>query len=163
MVAVEGLKLNATGATYSFRDVTATFVSLTTEFVLGRNSGVAEEGITITPVGEQNVMKRGAGGGWGHSMIAGTWATIKIALLQTSNANSLLQTAYEIQHQNSSLWGKNQIVIRENKSGTTIICLGCAFKNWASFPFKMEMETIEWEFDCGRIEAIRGTYQNVTV
>ena len=27
MVAVEGLKLNATGATYSFRDVTATFVS----------------------------------------------------------------------------------------------------------------------------------------
>lgn len=159
-IALEGLNLNAAGGVYSFINVTATFIGPTTELVLGKGSNLSEEGIEIIPIGERNVLKRGAGGGGGHSMIGGSWATVKISLLQTSDANSVLQTAYDIQHTSSALWGKNQIIVQEHVSGDMIVCQGCAFKNIAHLPYKMEMSMIEWEFDCISMEAIRGKYNN---
>ena len=160
-VSPKGLNMKATGATYSFMQVTCTFIGPGAEFVLSHQSSVAEEGITIKPVGEQNKMTIGAGGGWMHSMIGAQPATVVIRLLQISNANAILQDTFDLQKTDSEIWGKNVIEITEHASGTHVLCQGCAFKNWAEFPFHTDGGIIEWEFDCGRVLANRGTFQQL--
>ena len=99
-------------ATYSFADVTATLAGPTGVIDLGFGSAVSKEGITVAMSNSRNTMTVGADGEVMHSLKADKSGTITVRLLNTSQANSLLQTAYDAQSLSSSAWGNNVIVIR---------------------------------------------------
>lgn len=146
------------GETYSFMNVTCTFVGGIANFSIGNDSAVAEEGITIEPVGEQNKMTIGAGGSGMHNLRAGTYGKVIIRLLKTANENALLMRCFDVQRMSSSLWGKNEILLSENASGDEIVCSGCAFTNPPRLTYAMEGGINEWEFDCLSVYRILGEY-----
>lgn len=145
-------------ATYSFADVTATLAGPTGVIDLGFGSAVSKEGITVSMSNSRNTMTVGADGEVMHSLKADKSGTITVRLLNTSRANSLLQTAYDAQSLTSSAWGNNVIVIRNKGNSETITARSVAFQKQPDRVFAEEGQMLEWVFDCGKIDAVTGTY-----
>lgn len=142
---------------YSFLDVHAAIVGPGGAFSLGQGAGVAEEGITVTPTGEIDVMQIGSDGLGQHSLIADKSGTITVRLLKTSPANLLLSALLAFQRTSSSAWGQNTITLNDSSRGDVITCTQCAFSKVPDLTYAKEAGVNEWEFKSIRIEPTLGS------
>lgn len=134
--------------TYSFLDVTATITGPgVVAMNIGAGAAVAEEGISVEPVTDKNVMTIGADGQGQHSLIADDSVKITVRLLKTSPVNAALMALYDLQSVSSALWGQNVITVTNSARGDISINQGCAFKKKPVFANPKEGGLVEWEFD----------------
>lgn len=145
-------------ATYSFMDVTASLTGPSGVIDLGYGSANAEEGISTTMTGAKNTMTTGADGEVMHSLHAAKSGSITVRLLKTSPVNKKLNLAYNEQSQSSSTWGNNVIVIRNHASGDVITARSVAFQRQPDVSYATDGNTVEWVFDCGKIDELLGAY-----
>jgi hypothetical protein len=141
---------------YSFLDVQASIEGPGGSFQLGSGSGAAEEGITIEPTGDKNVMTVGADGTVMHSLKADKSGTVTVTLLRTSQANAQLQNLYNFQTASSRNHGQNTIMIRNAVSGDVISCSEAAFAKAISNPYATEGGKLAWAFHVGSIDSKLG-------
>ena len=125
-------------------------------FNLGAGASVGEEGITIEPVEDKNVMTIGADGKGQHSLIASDAAKVTVRLLKTSPINAALMAMYDLQTTSSKLHGQNVITVVDTARGDTTIAQACAFKKKPQLNYKKEADLIEWEFDSINTMSILG-------
>lgn len=144
-------------ATYSFQNVTASIVGPGGSFPFGYGAGVAEEGITIEQ-NEKGALTIGADGTPMHTMLCDKSGKATVRLLKTSPQNALLQAMYDAQSQDASLWGQNVITVVNTASGDTIACQSVAFVKSPTKTYAKEAGMLEWEFNCGKIDSVLGTY-----
>lgn len=133
--------------TYSFLDVNAAIVGPGGSFPLGSGAGAAEEGISVEPAADLNVMTIGADGLGMHSLIANKAAKITIRLLKTSPTNALLQTMLSFQRTTGANHGQNTLTITNKVSGDVITSQQVAFSKQPPISYAKEGGTIEWAFD----------------
>lgn len=146
------------GYAYSFLDVQAAISGPGGNFPLsGDRVGIAQEGISITPTGDKNVMLLGADGAAMHSLVADASGSITVTLLRTSPVNRLLQNLYNLQAKSSAAWGRNTITIRDIARGDTVTCQEVAFAKAPDKVFAQEGGTIQWTFHAGKIESQIGS------
>lgn len=141
---------------YSFLNVTAAIVGPGGAANLGAGAAIAEEGITIEPAEDKNVMTIGADGQGMHSLIASDARTCTIRCLKTSPVNAILQAMYNIQSSSSSLWGQNTITIGDTTLGDAIALQNCAFKKQPTITYAKEGGMNEWVFDVIKGDTILG-------
>ena len=144
-------------ATYSFKDVTASLVGVGGSINLGNGAAIAEEGITIEPTGDKNVMTIGADGAGMHSLLADESSTITVRLLKTSPTNAQLQLMYNVQTQSSIAHGKNVLTVRDIARGDAIFLQGVAFAKAPNIEYAKEGGTVEWTFHAIKTVRTLGT------
>lgn len=138
---------------YSFADVEASISGPGGNFPLcGAEAGVAEEGITIAATNESNVLTTGADGGWMHSLRVEASGTVTVRLLKTSTINRQLMELYTHQRASARTWGQNVITLRDLARGDTVTCTGAAFGKVPDLGYAVEGGTVEWTFQCGKIQ-----------
>lgn len=145
-------------ATYSFLDVQASITGPGGSFSLGSGSGVAEEGIDIKMAEDKDAMHIGADGTAMHVLIPGKSGTISIRLLKTSPKNAKLMAMYDAQALSSALWAQNVITVTQTASGDVTTARSVAFRKKADLTYSKDPTMNEWEFNCGYIDSILGTY-----
>ncbi|MGJ8524104.1 hypothetical protein R84981_002822 [Carnimonas sp. R-84981] len=145
-------------STYSFMDVTASMTGPTGVIDLGYGSANSDEGISTAMTGPKNTMTPGADGEVMHSLRAAKSGTVTVRLLKTSPVNKRLNLAYNAQSQSSATWGNNVIVIRNHASGDVVTARSVAFRQQPDFNNATEGGTVEWVFDCGKIDELLGTF-----
>lgn len=142
--------------TYSFMNVNAAIAGPGGAANLANGAGSAEEGITIEPTGDKNIMTEGADGSVQHSLVASDARTATIRLLKTSPMNAILMAMYNIQSSSSSLWGRNVITIGETGQGDAITLQACAFKKVPTLNYAKDGGMNEWVFDVAKGDQILG-------
>jgi Bacteriophage KPP10, Structural protein ORF10 len=145
-------------ATYSFNNVQACIVGPGGSFSLGYGAGVAEEGITVEMTGEKDVLTIGADGTPMHTLLADKSGKATVRLLKVSPVNAQLQALYDAQSLSASLWGQNIITVTNSSSGDVISCRSVAFAKSPAKTYAKEPGVMEWEFNCGQIDSVLGTY-----
>lgn len=145
-------------ATYSFMDVSATLTGASGYINLGNGASVAKEGITVTLAQDRNNMTVGADGEVMHSLRKDKSGTITVRLLYTSPVNAQLQAMYELQSLSSSAWGNNMISIRNSGNDEIVTARNVAFKKQPDRTYSEDGATMEWTFDCGKIDTVTGVY-----
>lgn len=140
---------------YSFLDVDCTLVGPGGFINLGAGAGNSEEGITITPTGEINVMQIGADGSGQHSLKADKSGNLVVRLLKTSPVNAQLSAMYAFQTASASAHGQNTIVVRD-KRGDVITCAQTAFTKAPDLTYAVEAGFNEWSFSAVRIDRTLG-------
>jgi len=145
-------------ATYSFLDVTATLAGPTGVINLGAGAANSKEGITISLASPRNAMTVGADGEGMHNLKADKSGTVTVRLLASSTRNAALQAMYDAQALSSASWGDNVITIRNKGNDETTVCRGCAFQKQPDRVYGEEAGTLEWVFDCIKIDTVTGTY-----
>lgn len=148
----------ATGATYSFLDVTCSIVGPGIATSLGNESGSAEEGISIEMETDKNTMTVGSDGSYMHNLHAANAGTVTVRLLKTSPQNASLMKAFNEQRISSSLWGKNVITLVQTNSDDAITCIGCAFVRQPNLEYATDGGIVTWAFHAGKITGLLGTY-----
>lgn len=143
-------------AVYSFKDIQAALEGAGGSINLGSGAAIAEEGITIEPVEDKNVMTVGADGAGMHSLIANNSATVTVRLLKTSPVNAQLQQMYNHQVLSAATHGRNTLTIRDVARGDVIVLSGVAFKRRPSITYAKEGGTTEWVFDALRVSQTLG-------
>lgn len=141
---------------YSFLDVVAAIVGPGIVANLGAGAAVAEEGITIEPIEDKNVMTVGADGKGQHSLIASDAAKVTIRLLKTSPINSLLMLAFEFQSSSSSLWGRNVLTVTNPQTGDVTTIQQAAFTKKPALTYAKEAGMNEWVFDAVKVNSVLG-------
>jgi hypothetical protein len=144
--------------TYSFLDVQASIVGPGGAFSLGSGAGNAEEGITIEPNGDKDVMTIGADGSVLHSLVADKSGKVTVRLLKTSPVNAQLMAMYDAQSLSSRLWGNNTLTIANSVSGDVTTCRSVAFSRKPTITESKEAGTNEWEFNAGMIDMVLGVF-----
>jgi len=134
-------------ATYSFLDINATIAGPGGILNLAAGAAAAEEGITIEPVEDKNVMTIGADGKGQHSLIASDAVTVTVRLLKTSPLNKALMLMYNLQSASSALWGTNVFTLTDSARGDFSAVQGCAFKKLPALNYAKEAGMNEWTFD----------------
>lgn len=146
------------GFAYSFLDVQVAISGPGGNFPLsGDRAGVAQEGLTIAPTGDQNTMTVGADGAVMHSLLADASGTITVNLLRTSPVNRLLQELFNYQRQSSANWGRNTITVRDVARGDTVTSQEVAFAKSPEKVFAKEGGTVQWIFHAGKINSQIGS------
>lgn len=145
-------------AAYSFLDVVATIAGPTGSAQLASGAGPADEGISVEMAGDKNTMTIGADGTVMHSLHADKSGRVIARLLKTSPNNALLQQMFDAQTVSASTHGQNTIVIQQKAAGDIITCRQCAFKRNPANSYQKEANIVEWEWDVGMIDTVRGTY-----
>lgn len=143
--------------TYSFIDVTASITGPGGSFDLGYGSANAKEGITITRTQDRNNMIIGADGSAMHSLRADRSGSVTVRLLKTSNRNAMLQNMFNAQSIDASLWGQNLISISHKTLKDKAVCSSCAFLRDPDMAYAEDGDIVEWTFQCGQIDIIRGS------
>lgn len=133
--------------TYSFKNISCTLAGPGGILNLGDGAAAAEEGITLEPVEDKNVMTIGADGKGQHSLIASDARKVTVRLLKTSPLNAALMLMYNLQSASSSLWGGNVFTIVDSARGDYSVVQGCAFKKVPTLTYAKEAGTNDWEFD----------------
>lgn len=146
------------GGTYSFIDVQATIAGPGGAFELGYGQATAEEGITVAMANDKNAMTIGSDGSGQHSLRADNSGQITIRYLKTAPINRTLMALYNAQKIDSRLWGKNIITVSQSVAGDIVAATQCAFKKVPDLNYATEGGTVEWVFDCVRIDEMLGTY-----
>ncbi len=141
---------------YSFLDVTMTLSGPGGSVNLGRDSGAAEEGVTVEMAEDKNTLIVGADATPMHSLHAGKSGIIRVRLLKTSPRNAQLSTMYNIQTVTSALHGINVVVIRDVARGDFISARSVAFKRHPNFAAAKVGNVLEWAFDAGYIDMLLG-------
>lgn len=142
---------------YSFLDVQAAIEGPGGSFQLGSGSGNAEEGITIEPTGDKNVMTVGADGSVMHSLRGDQSGTLTVTLLRTSPVNAQLQNLYNYQTSTSRNHGRNTVTIRNAQSGDVVTCAQVAFAKAISNPYAVEGGKLAWTFHAGQVSTVLGS------
>lgn len=142
---------------YSFLDTDLAITGPGGAVNLGAGSAAAEEGVTIEPVEDKNVMTIGADGAGMHSLVASEAATMTVRLLKTSPQNALLQVMYNLQTTSSRLWGSNTVALRNNGLGDYMAGQQVAFKRNAPVTYAKEGGIVEWQFDIVKWTKVLGT------
>lgn len=145
-------------ATYSFSAVTATLAGPTGVIDLGFGAAVSKEGISVSLGQTRNTMTVGADGEVMHSLKSDKSGTITVRLLETSDTNAALQAMYDAQALSASAWGNNTIVIRNKGNDEVVTARSVAFQRQPDRNYAEEGTLLEWVFDCGKIDTVRGTY-----
>ena len=135
------------GQTYSFLDTTATLAGPGGVLNLAAGAAVAEEGISIEPTTDKNVMTIGADGKGQHSLVADDSATVTVRLLKTSPLNAALMLMYDLQSSSSTLWGQNVFNINNTGLGDSTVVQSAAFKKKPTLTYAKEGGMMEWTFD----------------
>lgn len=143
-------------AAYSFLNTSAMMVGPGIASNLGAGAAVAEEGITLTPTTDKNVMTIGADGKGQHSLVADDSGAIKIKLLKTSPLNAALMIAYDLQSQSSALWGINTITLSDAARGDFHVLQQVAFKKKPEITQAKEAGFIEWELESIAVNSVLG-------
>lgn len=141
---------------YSFLNVNCTMVGVGGVLNLASGAAVAEEGITIAPVEDKNVMTIGADGKGQHSLIASDARLVTIRLLKTSPMNAALMTMYNLQSSSSALWGQNVMTIVDSGRNDYTVLQGVAFKKAPDLTYAKEGGLVEWTFDAVSGNSILG-------
>lgn len=144
---------------YSFLNVNVTMAGPGIVANLGAGAAAAEEGITIEPIEDKNVMNIGADGKGQHSLIASDAAKVTVRLLKTSPANQALMLAYNLQSASSALWGQNVFTIVDSARGDYNVAQAAAFKKKPTITYAKEAAFMEWEFDAIAVNSILGSGQ----
>ena len=148
--------------TYSFLDVVAAIAGPGLVGNLGNGAAVAEEGITIEPVGDKNIMTIGADGRGQHSLLANEARTVTVRLLKTSPMNAILMAAYEFQTSSSAYHGKNVITVTNPIMGDVTVLQACAFKKVPALTYANEAGMNEWVFDAIKANTFLGAGVSLT-
>lgn len=143
-------------AAYSFLNVVAAIAGPGAAFNIGAGAAVSEEGITIAPSEDKNIMVIGADGVGQHTLVASNGGLVTLRLLKTSPTNGLLQAAYDLQSASSSAWGQNVITIADKARNEITTCQSCAFKKKPEIVYDKNGPMIEWTFDSLAINTILG-------
>jgi len=143
--------------TYSFLDVNATLVGPGGAIALGNGAGAAEEGISIVPSGDISGMLIGSDGTGQHSLYADKSGTMTVRLLKTSPTNKLLSMMYAFQTSSGATHGQNTLTVNDTSRGDVIIGQQVAFKKAPDLTFAKDGGTVDWEFNCIKIERILGS------
>ena len=133
--------------TYSFLDISCLMAGPGIASNLAAGAAAAEEGITIEPTTDKNVMTIGADGKGQHSLVADDSCKVTVRLLKTSPLNAILQAAYDAQSLSSALWGLNTFTITDTARGDLTVVQQAAFKKKAPLTYAKEAGMMEWEFD----------------
>ena len=141
---------------YSFLNIVAAIAGPGAEFNLGAGAQVAEEGITIAPNEDKNVMVIGADGRGQHTLIASNGGLVTLRLLKVSPVNGQLQMAYDLQSASSSLWGQNIITVADKARLELTTCQSCAFKKKPELVYDKNGPMLEWTFDSLTINSVLG-------
>lgn len=141
-------------SSYSFLNVVAAIAGPGAAFNLGAGASVSEEGISIAPTTEKNIMVIGADGKGQNTLVADNSGLITIRLLKTSPTNGFLQLAYDLQSANSALWGQNVITITDTARKEVTVCQACSFKKKPEITYDKAGPVIEWTFDAISINTI---------
>lgn len=144
---------------YSFLNVNCTLAGPGGVLNLAAGAAAAEEGISIEPAEDKNVMTIGADGKGQHSLIASDARTITVRLLKTSPLNSALMIMYNLQGASSALWGGNVFTVVDSGRGDYTVAQGCAFKKAPTLTYAKEGGFMEWAFDCIQVNTILGAGQ----
>jgi len=144
---------------YSFLNVSCAFVGPGGVFNLAAGAAVAEEGISIEPVEDKNVMTIGADGKGQHSLVASDAKKITVRLLKTSPVNAQLMIAYNLQSASSALWGKNTMTVADSGRNDLTILQNCAFRTPPTLNYAKEAGLNEWVFDVISGNSILGAGQ----
>ena len=140
---------------YSFLDIVASLSGPGGDIdLIGCNS---EEGISIEPTGDKNIMTIGADGCAMHSLRGDNSGTVTIRLLKTSGHNAQLQQLYTSQKESSTKWGQNTISIKDMARGDDITCSECAFTRDPATTYATEGGINEWVFHAGKIDKVLGS------
>lgn len=145
--------------TYSFLNFNCTIAGPGGVLNLGAGAASAEEGITIEPVEDKNVMTIGADGQGQHSLVASDAKTITVRLLKTSPLNAALMLMYNLQSASSALWGKNIITATDSARGDYTVAQFAAFKKAPVLTYAKEAGLNEWVFDAITGNSILGSGQ----
>ena len=143
-------------ATYSFLNVSALIAGPGLVANLGAGAAVEDEGITITPVEDKNVMTIGADGVGQHALVASDACTVTVRLLKTSPYNALLMAAFDLQSASAALWGINVITVTDSNRGDLSVVQQCAFKKKPEINYDKAGKMIEWIFDGVNLNTILG-------
>lgn len=144
---------------YSFLNVNATIAGPGGAVNLASGAAAAEEGITIEPVEDKNVMTIGADGKGQHSLIASDAVKVTVRLLKTSPVNAALQLMYNLQSASSALWGINVITVVDSGRNDYTAVQGCAFNKRVPLTYAKEGGINEWVFDGIAANSILGSGQ----
>lgn len=144
---------------YSFLNVSASIAGPGGLLNLAAGAAVAEEGITIEPTEDKNVMTIGADGKGQHSLIASDACTVTVRLLKTSPLNAALMAMYDLQSASSGLWGLNVFTITDSARGDFTVVQACAFKKKPVITYAKEAGFMEWAFDGIQANSVLGAGQ----
>lgn len=143
--------------TYSFLDISCLMAGPGIAANLASGAGAAEEGITIEPSTDKNVMTIGADGKGQHSLVADDSCKMTVRLLKTSPFNAILMAAYDAQSLSSALWGINTFTLSDTARGDFTVVQQAAFKKRPTLTYAKEAGMMEWEFDGIQVNSILGS------
>jgi len=144
---------------YSFLNINCSIAGPGGAFNMAAGAAAAEEGITLEPSTDKNVMTIGADGKGQHSLVADDSGKIKVRLLKTSPINQLLQIMYDLQTTSSAVWGLNTITLSDSARGDFSVLQSCAFRKKPALTYAKEAGFNEWEFDSISVNTILGAGQ----
>lgn len=144
---------------YSFLNVNCSMAGPGGILNLAAGAAVAEEGITIEPVEDKNVMTIGADGQGQHSLIASDACTLTVRLLKTSPVNAQLMIMYDLQSASSALWGSNVFTLSDSGRGDLTVIQAAAFKKKPVLTYAKEAGFNEWVFDGIKANTVLGSGQ----
>lgn len=145
--------------TYSFLNVNATIVGAGGVFNMAAGAAVAEEGITIEPTEDKNIMTIGADGQGQHSLVASDACTVTVRLLKTSPINAQLMLMYNLQSSSSALWGRNVITVVDSGRNDLNVIQAAAFKKKPTLTYAKDAGMMEWTWDGVSANSILGSGQ----
>lgn len=133
-------------STYSFLSIAASLAGPGGVISLGYGAGTAEEGISVEPIEEKDLMTVGADGQIMHSLRAGNPGRATVRLLKTSPVNALLQNLYNLQRSSAALWGQNVMVISDIVRGDILTITTVAFSRQTPITYGKDGGMNEWTF-----------------
>jgi len=142
---------------YSFLDTNFTIAGPGGVVNLAAGAAVAEEGITIEPVEDKNVMTIGADGKGQHSLVASDAKKATVRLLKTSPVNGALMLMFNLQSSSSVLWGGNVLTGNNSALGDFFAGQQVAFKTVPTISYAKEAGFNEWTFDIIKGDFILGS------
>lgn len=144
---------------YSFLNVNASIAGPGGLLNLAAGAAVAEEGITIEPVEDKNIMTIGADGKGQHSLVASDAVTVTVRLLKTSPLNAALMLMYNLQSASSALWGQNIFTVVDSGRNDYTVIQACAFKKKPTLTYAKEAGLNEWTWDGIAASSVLGAGQ----
>jgi len=143
-------------AAYSFLNIACNFAGPGIALNLASGAAAAEEGITLEPSTDKNVMTIGADGKGMHSLVADDSVKMTVRLLKTSPVNAALMTAYNAQSLSSAIWGINTVTLSDTARGDFTVIQQVAFRKRPVLTYAKEGGMMEWEFDGIQANSVLG-------
>jgi hypothetical protein len=143
-------------STFSFLNTLCSITGPGGSINLGAGAAVADEGITLEPNDDINVMTVGADGAVMHSLGANKSRTITVRLLKTSPTNQKLAAMYAFQTASAANHGQNTISLANNQTQDMITCQQVAFKRGVPLTYAKDGGICEWQFDGGIVDVTLG-------